>query len=326
MLSHILKREQPFFHARGNFFRLFRIHGRGGFFDQPDNVAHAQNAVGKPRRVKNFQRVYGFADPQIFNGNAGFVAHGQRRPAAPVAIGACQHNACERYAGGKLRGNANRFLAGQTVGHEHGLVRIGGFFDRCHFAHQRFVCIGAPCRVEHNHVKPAQLAGLHGALGDIHRPLPIYNGQGFDIDLATQNGELFHRRRTLRVERGHQHFAFVFFFEAPRELGGAGGFTRALQADHHNGDRRHRIQRQRRGGPQHVDQFVINDFDDLLAGRYGFQHFRANGARAHIVDKGAHDRQRNIGVQKRFSNITQRGFHIALGQRAAAAQAVENRT
>ena len=325
LLGHVLKGKQALFHARGNFFRLFRIHGGGGFFDQTDNIAHAQNAVCKPRWVKNLQRVYGFADTQIFNGNAGFVPHGQRRTATPVAVGARQHNACQRYAGGKLRRNTHRFLTCQTVGHKHGFVRIGGFFDRRHFAHQRFVGICATRRVKHDHIKPAQLACLHGALGNFNRPLPFNNRQCFDINLATQYGKLFHRRRTLCVQRSHQHFAFVFFLKAPSELGGAGGFTRALQADHHDADRRHRIQRQRFGGAQHVDQFVIDDFDDLLTRCHGLQNFSANRARAHTVDKSAHNRQRNIGFQQRFSNIAQRGFDIALGQRAAAAQAVEHR-
>ena len=254
------------------------------------------------------------------------MPHGERRTAAPVAIGARQHNAGQRHAGGKLRGNSHRLLTRQTVGHKHGFVRIGDFFNRRHFVHQGFIGIGAPCRVEHDDIKPAQLARLHGALGNLDRPLPFNNRQGFDINLATQHGKLFHRRRTLRVQRGHQHFAFVFFLKAAGELGGAGGFTRTLQANHHDADRRHRIQRQRRGGTQHVDQFIIDDFDNLLARRYRFQHFRADRARAHFVDEGAHNGQRNIGFQQGFSNIAQRGFDIALGQRTATAQAVENRT
>ena len=203
LLGHVLKREQAFFHARGNFFRLFGVHGSGGFFNQPDNIAHAQNAVGKPRGVKHLQRVYRLANAQIFNGNAGFVTHGQRRTATPIAIGARQHNAGQRHAGGKLRGNSHCFLTRQTVGHKHGFVWIGGFFNRRHFAHQGFIRIGAARRVEHDHIKPAQLSRLHSALGNLDRPLPLNNRQGFDIDLAAQHGKLFHRRRTLRVQRGH---------------------------------------------------------------------------------------------------------------------------
>ena len=223
-------------------------------------------------------------------------------------------------------GNCHRFLTGQTVGDQQHFLRTGGFFNRRHFSHQHFIGIGAARRIKHDHVKAAQLAGLQGALGNIDRVLPVDNRQCFDINLLAQYSQLLHRGRALRIQRRHQDFAFILFGDEFRQLGCRGGFTRPLQADHHKDNRRHRLKRKRLGCAQHIDEPIIDDFDDLLARRNRFQNLRANRFRAQLIKESARHRQSYIGFQKGGTNFAKRRIDVFFRQRAAAAQAVKNRS
>jgi hypothetical protein len=76
--------------------------------------------------------------------------------------------------------------------------------------------------------------------------------------------------------------------------------------------------------PKGLDHHVVDDLDHLLAGRDRGQHLRAHRTLAHLGDEVAHHRQRHIGVQQRQPHFAQRLGDIGLGQRAAAAQAIEH--
>ena len=194
-------------------------------------------------------------------------------------------------------GNGDGFLAGQAVGDQQHFFGGSGGFNCRHFRHQHFIGIGTARRVEHNDIKTAQLAGLKGALGDIDRILPVNNRQGFDIDLFAKHGQLLHGCGTLRIQGRHQHFALMLLADEFRQFGRRSRFTRALQTHHHEDDRRHGIERERRCRAQHINQRIIDDFDNLLAGRDRFQNLRANGERAHPVQESARHGQGHIGLQ-----------------------------
>ena len=270
LFGQILEREEAFFHPCGNFLCLFGVHGLGGFFHQSHNVAHAQNTIGKAHGVENLELIDALANPKKLNRHFGDVANRQGGTAAAIAIGAGEQNARERHAGGKLRRDIHRFLAGQTIGDQQNFIRFGGFFNRCHFRHQRLIGIGAACCIEHHHVKTAELGGLFGPLGNFNRRLADNNRQGFDANLFAQYRQLLHRSRALSIERRHQNFTLVFIRQPFRQFTRAGGFTRALQADHHNGHGRHGFKVQRLGIAKHIDQRIIHNFDDLLTRGHRF--------------------------------------------------------
>ena len=99
----------------------------------------------------------------------------------------------------------------------------------------------------------------------------------------------------------------------------------ALQADHHDRHRRHGVEGDRLGlGAQRVDEGVVDDFDDHLAGRDRLDHLGADGAGAHLVGEGAHHVECHIGLEQRTAHLAQGFRHILLGQRAAARELVED--
>ena len=84
------------------------------------------------------------------------------------------------------------------------------------------------------------------------------------------------------------------------------------------------VERDRALAAQRLDHHVVDDLDHLLAGRDRGQHLGADGPLAHLGDEVAHHRQRHVGVQQREADLAQRLGDVGLGQRAAAAQAVEH--
>jgi len=136
----------------------------------------------------------------------------------------------------------DRVLARERVGDEQHLVRIGGALDVGGLRHHRFIERGAAGSIEDDGVVAAEAARLQGALGNLRRLLTRDDRQRVDVDLLPEHGELFHRRRTAHVERGHEHLAPRLLDEALGELGGGGGLARALQADHHDRHRRRGIE------------------------------------------------------------------------------------
>ena len=104
-----------------------------------------------------------------------------------------------------------------------------------------------------------------------------------------------------------------------------GRLAGALQADHHDDDRGRRIEVDGDAlGAEHLDQLVMDDLDDHLAGLDRLHHGGADGLLAHLVGEGAHHFQRHVGLEQRTAHLAQRCRDIGLRQRAAAGQAVQD--
>ena len=242
LLAQVGEIERALAHLLGDARGLLGVDGRGGLLDQRDDVAHAEDAVGDARRIEILERVELFAGADQLDRLAGDRAHRQRGAAAAVAVDAGEHDAGEADALVEAAREIDRVLAGERVGDEQHFVRVGGAAHLGRLAHHRLVERDAAGGVEHHHVVAAEPRRLLRARRDLHRRLAGDDRQRLDADLPAEHGELLHGRRTARVERGHQHLALARVGEALGDLGGGGGFARALQADHHDGDRRRRIE------------------------------------------------------------------------------------
>ena len=203
-----------------------------------------------------------------------------------------------------------------AVGDQQHFMRIGGGFDLGRLRHHLFVERGAAGGVEQHDVVAAELAGLQRAARDLRRLLACDDRQRRDVEIAAEHGELLHRRRAVDVERGHQHLALVALDEAARELGGGGGFAGALQADHHDRDRRHGIEIDGLAvGAERGDQLVMDDLDHHLAGRDRLDDGGADRLLAHLLGEAAHHIERDVGLEQRAAHLAHRGIDI--GSRSA---------
>ena len=215
---------------------------RGRLFDEGHHVAHAENAAGDARGIKIFQRVGLFAGADQLDRLAGHGAHRQCGAAASIAIDARQHDAGQADALVECACKIDCVLTGQRVGDQQHFMRVRGGFHLSRFRHHLFVERGAAGGVEQHDVVAAELSGLQRALRDLRRHLPRDDRQRVDRKIATEHGKLFLRGRAIDVERRHQNFFLVALGQAARELCGGGGFAGALQAHHHDRDRRGRIE------------------------------------------------------------------------------------
>ncbi len=219
----------------------------------------------------------------------------------------------------------DRILAGERVGDEQHLVRIGGALDVGGLRHHRFIERGAAGSVEDDRVVAAEAARLQCALGNLRRLLACDDRQRVDVDLLPEHGQLFHRCGSAHVERGHEHLAPRLLDEALGELGGGGGLARALQTDHHDRHRRRGIEIDRLAArAEDVDQLVVHDLHHHLAGRHRFDDLDPDGVALHLVDEGARHVERDVGFEQGAPHFAQRGIDVLLGERAAARQAIEN--
>ena len=76
--------------------------------------------------------------------------------------------------------------------------------------------------------------------------------------------------------------------------------------------------------PSVVDQLVVHDLHDHLAGRDRLDDFDADGALLDLVDEGARHVERDVGLEQRAAHLAQRRIDVGFAQRAAPGQAVEN--
>ena len=174
-------------------------------------------------------------------------------------------------------------------------------------------------------VKIAQSGGLHGAASDIDRVLAGDDRQRRDLDLLAELAQLLLRGRAPRVERGHQNLLVLALGQALGDLGRSRRLAGALQADHHDDDRRRCVEVDGDTlGAEHLDQLVMDDLDDHLAGLDRLQHRGADGLLAHLVGEGPHHFERHVGLEQRTAHLAQRRRDISLGKRAAAGEAVQD--
>ena len=206
-------------------------------------------------------------------------------------------------------------------------MRIGRGFDLGGFRHHLFVERGAAGGIEQHHVVAAEFGGFQRALGDLRRLLAGDDRQGLDIEVAAEHRELLHRRRAIDVERGHQHLALVALGQAAGEFCGGGGFAGALQADHHDRDRRHRVEVDGLAvGAERGDQLVMDDLHHHLAGGHRLDHGGADRLLADLFGKAPDHVERDVGLQQRAAHLAHRRIDVGLRQRPAPRQPIENAT
>ena len=272
------------------------------------------------------QRVELLAEADELDRLAGDRAHRERGAAAAVAVHAGEDDAGDADAAVELGGDVDRVLAGEAVDDEEGLVRPVASRTAATSAISSSSMCSRPAVSSMTHVVAAEGRLLLGALGDRDGVLAGDDRQGVDADLLAEDRELLHRGGAAGVERGHQDALALALLEAAGELGGGGGLARALQADHQ--DRRgRRVDAEVAGlalAAQHVDQRVVDDLDDLLAGGDRLGDRLALGLVADLLDEVAGDRQRDVGFEQRGADLAQRGGDVLVGERALAGERAED--
>ena len=77
--------------------------------------------------------------------------------------------------------------------------------------------------------------------------------------------------------------------------------------------------------PMSVGQLVVDDLDDLLAGREALRHVGAERARPHALDEVLDDLEVDVGLEQREPDLAHRARDRVLVELPAAADVVQSR-
>lgn len=320
--EEVVEVELGFLKAFGHAEGLFFIDLFGGFFDEGDDVAHAEDALGHAVGVEDFELLDFFPNAEEFDGAAGDLTHGEEGAAAGVAIQFGHDEAGDADGFVEGFGDGDGLLAGGGVGDEEGLAGLdkgGDFFE--------FVDEGAVDVLSAGGVED----GDHGAL--LGEPFEGGFGGADGIDFAGCGGpdggvegiaedlELLDGGGAIEVE-GDEDGAFALFFEPVGELGGGGGFAGAVEADHE--DALGGLQVQGRGAAaEDFDEFVVEDFDDLLAWGDGAEDFLAHGFGFDGFEEVFGDLEIDVGLEEGEADVLHGVGDIRLADAAEPAQFFE---
>ena len=162
--------------------------------------------------------------------------------------------------------------------------------DLGRLAHHRLVERGAPGGLEQHHVVAAEGGGFRLRAFRSAAASGPRSPQRCRSRFAAEHGEQLHRRwPTARRARPSCTFPLPVG-EAPGDFGGGGGFAGALQADHHDGDRRRGVKIDALAfgcAPSVATSWSCTILTTIWPGRDRLHHLDADGLLLHVVGEGA---------------------------------------
>ena len=178
--------------------------------------------------------------------------------------------------------------------------------------------------IHQQHIVEFQLRFFQRRVNDVDRLLRHVGREEIYPDLLGQSFQLFDRRRAINVRRDHQHFLLVLFTQEFTQLTDAGRFTRTLQARHqHHGRRLSRQVKHLVLFAHRRNQFITNDFDELLTRGQALVNFMTNRLLFYAVDKITNNRQRDVCFQQRHAHFAQRFLDVLFSKASAAADVAQ---
>ena len=214
--------------------------------------------------MEDLEVVHLFSRAHELDGGAGDLLHGEGCAAAGVAVHLGEDDAGEAEALVEGLGHVYGLLPEGGVGYEENLVWLDLGLEALEFADECVVDLEAARGVEEDEVG-AELLGLFPAVaGDAGNVLGGAVGVAGEVFLLGEGLQLVDGGGSVDVA-GDEHGLAPVLGEALGELGGGGGLARAVEADEEDAQRAILAQV---GGAlaEELDEFVVDDLDDLLAG------------------------------------------------------------
>ena len=158
------------------------------------------------------------------------------------------------------------------------------------------------------------------ALADLRRGRLALLGVDGHADLVAEHAQLLGGGGALEVGRDEER-AQALLLQVQGEAPGERRLAGALHAA--DEDLRRPLLGAQQGllvAPEDLDELVVDDADDLLAGGDRLQHLGAVGPLAHARDEVADDAEVDVGLEQRDAHLAQGGIEVGLGDASAAAE------
>ncbi len=156
---------------------------------------------------------------------------------------------------------------------------------------------------------------------------PLTMGSVSTLICSPRIAKLLLRGRSAGVKRGHDDLLLVTLQQPLGDLGGRGGLAGTLQTDHQDRYRWCCLQVEWYGVlAQHLDDGVIDDLDDHLAGLDRLDDFLADRTLFHLLDEVAHNLKCHVCFDQRAAHLSHGDIDVGLGQGTPAGQLVKDAT
>ena len=216
-------------------------------------------------------------------------------------------------------------LTRHAVGDEHDLVRMNGSFEALELLHHVVIDLQSTRGIDNDDTIPRALGLLDAVLRDLHDILRIALGVDRNVQLRAEGLQLVDGGGAIDVACDEARRA-IFCFQAPRELRRRRRLSRSLKSDHHDDGWRNGAQLESFAPlAQHRGQLVIDNFDQLLAGRDRADLRNADRFLLDALEELAGELKVDVGLEEDAPDFAEAFLDVGLGKHAAAAQARKGR-
>ena len=323
LIKKIFEGELPLAHLLLETLGFIHVHHFGGAFHETDHVAHAEDARSHALGMERLEVLRLFPHANELDRPARDRLQAQGRTAARVAVKLGQDAARDGQRLIKMRGDVDRLLAGGRVEDEENFLRLDEITQPHQFLHERLVNLQTARRVEDDRGTVVRRREGEGFARDFQHVGFALHHEDRHVELLAEHGELIHGGGAVHIRR-HEERGAALLGQQARELAAGSCFARAVQSAHEDAGRTAGEIQRRVLRAEQRHQFVIDDFDDLLAGLHRLNHFRAQRLLLHTLDEIARDLEVHIGVEQRHAHLAQRVADVALGNFPKPAQVFEN--
>ncbi|MFM1943079.1 MAG: hypothetical protein RI897_2061 [Verrucomicrobiota bacterium] len=322
LLKKVVERELASAHLLFQLLRLVEIDRLGRLFHQADDVAHAEDARGHSLGVEGFEVLELFTGADEFDGFAGdrFQAEGGAAPGVTVEFGEDRAGDLEGLV--EMGGDVDRFLASGGVEDEEDLLGFDEIAQADQFLDEGFVDLEAAGGIKDQRVAERRFGVVEGFTGDLEDVFFAMTRKDGDVQLLAQSFELVHGGGAVDVS-GHEEGLSTLFKEEAGEFGGGGCFSRAMEAHEHEAGRISFNFYAGVGGAEETDHFIMNDFDDLLAGLNTPDYFCPKALGLDAFDEVAGDLKIDIGFEESHADLPKCFSHIGFRDLSQAPQVAE---
>ena len=201
-----------------------------------------------------------------------------------------------------------------------------GIADSDRLVHHLLVDAEATSGIDDDHVN-ATLAGELDAgarnLDGVTHAVTGFGSPHLDAGTFADDLQLLDCIGALEVG-GNEQDGLAFLTQPLAQLSRQGGLTCTLEtSEHEDGWAGLGKGQLTRRTTEDLNEFLVNDGNDLLAWVEGLRSSRAVSLFANLRSKLTNDRERDVRVDEGAANVRNRVIDVRLGQDAAAAQAAE---
>ena len=161
---------------------------------------------------------------------------------------------------------------------------------------------------------------LDAGLGDLHDVLRRAIRVDRHVELRAERLELVDGGGSIDVARDESRLS-AFGFELTRELRGGCRLSRSLKPDHHHDRRRDGAELESLARlAEHGGELVVDDLDELLAGRDGAELRDADRFLFDALEELARELEVDVGLEEHAADLAQPLFDVGFGEDAPASQ------